>query len=167
MGCGMSKLKIEIDLSDLYAEVECGESNHGEFNMQDLFRDAIKAEVKAECRNMIREEVKVQARHFVVNELAPEMRAEIKTHIKEFLATKELSLTSYNGKTVDQCLEAHFSDLIGRGPLIDEVRELAKRWGVELKRQYDIAYANKLVQTLNDQGLLLPNVGQLLLDKQG
>jgi hypothetical protein len=101
--------------------------------------------------------------------LTNEIKAEMKMKQRDFMS--KYILPDHYGKemTADKYLESKFIDFLQdkNSILITEVRKIAEQWGETLKKQYDVAYASKIVQTLNDQGLLLPNVAQLLLAPKG
>ncbi|HMW48802.1 MAG TPA: hypothetical protein PK011_02710 [Marinagarivorans sp.] len=153
-------LKLELDLSEMFHQSEEG----GEYSIKEIFMDAVKSEVARSLREFVRSDIARTFSDFVSDELKSEIRAEMRIKLRNFMDTQELS-EGYGKVTVSAYLERMFNELIQGSTIRNQVADIAKSWGAELKKQYDIAYANKLVQTLNDQGLLLPNVGQLLLDK--
>lgn len=158
-----AKLKLELDLSELYTETE----EEGEYQLDELFKDAIKSEVKSEMRNIISLQVKGEIQRVSREELSNEIILEMKMFMRKFLTDYKLPDAYGDDQSPESFLLKKFKDEVVSGnKLANEVRDLAKKWGEELKRQYDVAYASKLVQTLNEQGLLLPNVAQLLLDKK-
>lgn len=160
------KIKIEIDLADLYHEVEENEGG-GSFDLKTIFKDAVDREIKQAMRNEISDIVRAEILKFIKNDLLIEIKTEMNMKLKDFM-TKHILPDHYGKeKTADKYLQDCFEDMLSskHSVLVAEVNTIAEKWGKALKQQYDVAYASKLVQTLNDQGLLLPNVAQLLLDK--
>lgn len=162
----MTKLTVSIDLSDLFVEKEVNRDDGGyvEFNFKEELQSAVMDEVKREVRSMASSEIKSVIASWVEQELKTEIRASMRTHLIDFLTTKKLTNDRYGGSTVDEFLQNQFAHEIGNsGQLAREVSGLAAKWGSNLKAQYDAAFATRIVEKLNEEGLLLPNVAQLLL----
>lgn len=160
----MAKLNLTIDMSDLFFEVNDDEGG-AEFSFNEILKDAVISEVKAQVRNLAQNEIKNVISEFIQNDLIVEVRAGMKTHLHEFLVNKKLT-GKYNDLTVSEVIERQFDMEIGRNESIGrEVGKLAEKWGATLKAQYDAAFATKIVHKLNEEGLLLPSAAQLLLSK--
>lgn len=155
----MSKLKIEVDMSELLVETD-----EGEWNIQDLFKNAIKSEIFMEMRKIVNKEITDEIRNYVSNDLAQEIKTEMRVYLREFLTTKTLP-AYYENKTVEKYLCDLFEEMIHKSKLIDEIRSLATKWGAATKQQYDGVFASKIVESLHAHGLLMPNAAQFLLEK--
>lgn len=156
----MSKLKIEVDMSDVLLEIH----EEGEWNLQELFKDAIKSEISAEMRKIVNKTITDEIRNYVSNDLAQEIKTEMRVYLREFLTTKQLP-DHYENKTVEKYLCDIFGGMIHKSTILDEIRSLATKWGAETKKQYDGVFASKVVESLHAHGLLLPNAAQFLLEK--
>lgn len=161
----MAKLNISVDLSDLFFE-ERSEEGYVEFNVNDMLKGAILDQVKSSVRDIVSAQVKQAVSDFCQADLNAEVRAMMKATVIEFMASKELPERYGNKVTVNQYLESRFESEVGqRGALAENVSKLAEKWGASLKAQYDAAFATKIVDKLNKEGLLMPNVAMLLLSK--
>ena len=119
----------------------------------------------------------------IVGQILPTLKAQVQEKIYES-TTKEVS------EKVTEVVNGEISRLIESGtlvtrdnrviPIIQHVRDmfngnhgwnnpgeilarLAKKFGDDLKLQYNAAFANKIVQNMKEQGLLRDDVVQILL----
>jgi hypothetical protein len=160
----MAKLNLSIDMSDLFFEVNDDEGG-AEFSFNEILKDAVIGEVKAQVRKLAQDEIKSVINEFIQNDLVVEVRAGMRAHLNDFLVNKKLT-GKYNDLTVAEIIERNFDNEIGRNDSIGrEVGKLAEKWGANLKAQYDAAFATRIVHKLNEEGLLLPTAAQLLLSK--
>lgn len=155
----MAKINVQVDMSDFFNEE--GE----EISLNDLMMDAIKCKVRDSMRELVTNEVRSTMKAFFKDELESEIRAEMKVFLRDFMTTKELP-ESYGNLTVEEYLLDKFNNSIHSSSILSEIRDLAKKWGEATKAQYDGVFATKVVESLNQMGLLIPSAAQFLLDKK-
>lgn len=156
-------MEITVKLDELFQEVR-GEDGYIEINLAE--------ELKAE----------------IIRKVVSESFQRVQKHLIEFIATEvSASVASIGAEKIRTIAEVHiastkiekygreisFSEAIleqltrqiDQGSLERTVRAQAESITKTLKAQYDLAFANQIVMGLQTQGLLKPEVAQLLLPK--
>lgn len=149
-------MKLLIELTDFYIE-------DGELN--DCLVQAIKRDVVAQIRAQIKESTEKKIADDVQAAIRDTVQAQINQSISEFVESGVITSSGKEVKIVDH-LRAVFVSSNGWNNPSEKLKELAKRFGEELKQQYNAIFATKIVMSMRDQGFLKEDVAQMLLGEK-
>ena len=86
----------------------------------------------------------------------------INDRLTELMAVGKIIIDKQEVSIVDH-IKKVFEQNIGWSNPRDQVAALAKQFGAQLKTQYDVLFANRIVVKLNEQGMLKDEVVRLLI----
>jgi len=167
------RIKVEVDLCDLYDEDGEGENFNEQIKTaiawdvkQAVLKDW-KAKITDEFKTYVVSEIEKSKTSFVddtLKELA--VNAKVKKRyssndmisIKDYI-TEELQRTQLSSDAVQNFLRKEIKAEENR------LKELSKSFTDELKERYDLLFASQIVTKLNENGMLKDKVAKLILDK--
>ena len=147
-------MKFTVDVEEFWIE-------------EDELTDALKRDVKRDVVNQISTDIKDK----VEQEIALKVKEAIDNKINLIIDSTLTDLMatgviSRNNQEIT--IEAYVKDLFqkntGWNQPARQIDDIAKKFGQELKAQYNNIFATKIVQNLKEQGMLKDEVAQILLE---
>jgi len=148
-------MKFEIEVKEFWIEDE---------ELSEALIGRIKREVVDQISKNIKNQVEVQITK-KVNEIVHEkVSLVIDNTLTDLIATGVLKQRGDLTVTIVDHVKEVFNKHHGWNNPDEQMKKLAKKFGEELKIQYNNIFANKIVQNMKEQGLLKNEVVQMLLD---
>lgn len=128
--------------------------------------EALQGHVKREVVRKISESVKDKVEKQIVKKLdeviEQKLALVIDSSLADLVATGMITYNRSEVSIVDH-IKHRFQSNSGWGDPSSHIDDIAKKFGAELKAQYNNVFANKIVQNMKEQGLLKDEVVQILL----
>lgn len=149
-------LNLSIELNDFWSGDE-------DTMLEESLRNAIVGEVNKVLRERVAESINRLVQEEFGDKLRATLSGMIAGKIEAIMLTESITVYNQEVKIIDH-VKRLFMDKHREWDDTERViRQQAKKWADDLKARYDIAFANQLVQKLNENGLLLPDVAKRLL----
>ena len=152
------KIKVEVDLNDLYCE---DSETIGEAVAQDI-RCSIVREVKYYLQDAIQKQIRSK-----VNEKVDELITKKSTvYISNYLKRGKIKKDTYSEEeiTIEEFIKDKFIKDTGWTAPKAVLEKLANGVADELKKRYDLLFASQIVSKLADKNLLVDrDIAKLLL----
>lgn len=152
------KLKIEIDLSDLVHDMLNDESTD--------FSEAVKSEITRSVIGGFKSGVQQQIDKLVSERINPQITSLIDAKVSETLdnlvAAGDMKVRGETIKIADFVRNMFESNTGWNNPQ-KQIEQIAKKFGDEMKLQYNNIFAMNIVKNLSEQGLLNADVAKALL----
>lgn len=133
----------------------------------DDLEPALKRHIIYECVKKINETIKEKVDSEVTKRVSEVVDSRL-SHVinQEIERLVEGGLLMKNGKEgkISEYIQDQFHRNHGWNKPHDIIEKIAKRFGEELKAQYNTIFASKIVQNMREQGMLKDDVAQLLLE---
>lgn len=156
------KLSVEIDLNDFYPE----NFDSGECSIAAEIKDLVRCQVRTEISKHISDDIK-ELISDSYNEFAKDKMKLIVDHQMESFVNEGMVSESVRSKELipikDELREVF--DQSGWNSPYDKMEKMSKKFGEEMRKRYDLAFASNIVKSLNQQNLLVDGVEKLLSDK--
>lgn len=159
------KIKVEVDLSDLYSEEE------GE-NYSQVVKAHITGEVKREVLKHFKETTGDEFSKAAIAQIEVS-KHELITKTLEGLAKVPMINVRHSKEPIslEEHIRSEYEKYVAQGSRFDGIIEkavikAAQDLGMELKDRYDMLFASQIVMKLNEQGMLREDVAKVLLDKK-
>lgn len=94
-----------------------------------------------------------------------EFKGKIDDRIKTIIETQKIGAKDHD-PLIDEWMREQFKNNTGWHSPTDTIKELAGRFGKEMKQRYDTLFASQIVIKMNEQGLLKEGVMDSLLDEK-
>ena len=150
-------MKITIDVADFWIE-------------DDQIELALKNFIIREVVLQINESIKVQIEK-AINRIAKEriqksLTRKIGRIIDRFILEDKVEgrYSKNDLVSVSEYIKQEFNNNSGYSSAKEKITELAKAFGNELKKRYDLLYASQIVATLHENGLMKENVMKMLAE---
>lgn len=151
-------MKITIDLKEFWLD--------GDHDLEEGLKKHLKHQVQNEIYSKIENEVRTQVTNLVKEKIEKTLTARLQTQIDELLVNGKVK--SYNNSSVEvspeEYLKERFVKDMGWSSPAEKVKELANKFGTEMKNRYDLLFASQLVAKMNETGLLKKEAAKLLLE---
>lgn len=154
-------MKFTIEVEDFWLNDEDNlEENLKKYIISDIVRQ-IDASIKAKVDDHINKEVKAQVEQTLYRKIS--------TLVGETIATDKIK--GYYSNDPEMTLQEHIKAKFNsshkeESKIFDQlIEKLAKQFGEELKKRYDLLFASQLVSKLHENGMLKEDVAKLLFDK--
>jgi len=151
-------MKFIIELSDFYLDEE-----------NDL-ESALKDHIIKSCVQKISTDLKSQIDECIINEVKKQVEVGLRTKISSFVSEcidNDKIKGRYTGDpemTLKEWVKLQYTSTAKeKAPLDSTIEKLAKQFGEELKKRYDLLFASQLVAKMKDSGFIKEEVIQLLL----
>ncbi len=157
-------LTIELNLSDIF--VDRGDE---ERSLTDLVKEHINYTGMREIKAAVDSAVSKHLQETIVKNLDGILSAMFSAKVEQILTAEKLSFGGYKDTTMQEFIIDRITRMEGRSiedTLKRHCEKAANDLGTKLKAQYDIAFANVLVQKLDNVGLLKSDVVRLLLSQE-
>ncbi len=148
-------MRIEIEIKDFWLDSEC--------DIEKALKDHVIHEAVSQITKSIKDKVDMQITLQVQKVLDARLAFVISERIAELVQTgviikdkKEISLVEH--------IKQLFHQNHGWDRPHDIMERIAKKFGEELKAQYNNIFATKIVMGLKEQGMLKDEVVQILLE---
>ena len=146
-------MKFTVELEDFYIE-------EGELN-ETLVR-AIKKEIVQSIRKKTKEDTEKKIADQVQNIVQAAIQSQIDESISLFVETGVITVQGKEIQIADH-LKNVFQNNHGWSSPTSKMESIAKRFGDDLKAQYNNIFASKIVQTMHQQGFLKDDMAKILL----
>jgi len=158
-------LTITLDLSDVFVD---GEEEHGS-SLTNVIKDHINYTAMKRIQDQVNLAVDRHLQSTIVKNLEGILAAMFSAKVEQMITAEKLSFSGYKETTIEEYILDRIARIENRtlGETLDKVcRKAADELGAKLKAQYDIAFANVLVQKLDNVGLLKSDVARLLISQE-
>lgn len=151
----MSTLKVEVDMRDIWIDTE----DEGSVTLQDAMKEAI----LQEARDLVIQKVREQINHIVVKEVQEGLQKLNEEYLRSIAEDFILNGKFANGADVKTQFESTMlQKMKSYGFDFPVINKVAQELVQNLKTQYDLAFANNIIQHLKQQGLLRDDKLQLI-----
>ena len=153
------KLKIEVDLEDVMSDM---------FNDEDSdLSSYIKADIVRSVINRIKPMMQESIDKLVTAKIQPIINSNIESAVSktldELIEKGEMKPHRSEPILIKDYVRNQFESNSGWGSPDKKIEELAKKFGAEMKLQYNNCFAMNIVKNLSEQGLLNDDVAKALL----
>jgi len=149
-------MKITVELNDFWIE-------EGELNS--ALSSEIKRSVIHQITKSIQDKVDIEITKKVEKVINGKIAAVIDMHIADCVNSGEITVNKAQISIKDH-LQNMFNSNTGWNNPRDQLIRLANDFGKQLKSQYDVAFANRIVIAIREQGMLKDEVVQMLLENK-
>jgi len=147
-------VKFSIEIDEFWLEDE---------DLSEALQAHIKRSVVTEISDNIKEEVETKITEKVTEVINDKVAQIIDSTLTDLIATGTILKNKESISIV-----SHVKDLFMRNSgwsnANSHIERIAKRFGEELKLQYNNVFANRIVQNMKEQGLLKDEVVKILLE---
>lgn len=147
-------MKFTVEVEEFWIEEE---------ELSAELKSHVRSEVMREISASIKDKVEKQITEKINEMMDQKTSLVIESSITDFLATGTIVDRGKNVPITDHLRELFHNNTGWRSPQ-EALAKLAKRFGEEIKLQYNAAFANKIVMNMKEQGLLKDEVVQILLE---
>jgi len=147
-------MKFTIEVEEFWIEEE---------DLTDELKGHIKRSVVHQISENIKDKVESQITKKVREVIEEKVAIIIDGTLTDLVATGMITIDRKEISIQDHC-KSIFKQSHGWGRPMDQLERLAKKFGEEIKLQYNAAFANKIVANMKEQGLLRDDVVQILLE---
>ena len=152
------KIKVEVDIQDIVDDMLCDECT-------DL-NDRVKDDITRSVVRKVTEQFQSSIDKLLSEKLTPRIQSlvdeKVMSTLDDLIEVGEMSTRS--GKVL---IKDHVKDLFeknnGWNSPESKIKEIAKKFGDEMKLQYSNCFAMNIVKNLSEQGLLNDDVAKALL----
>lgn len=150
-------MKFTIEVEDFWLEEE--ELNEA---LQAHLLSSVTHKISESIKDKVDKEISAKVTKTIEKSLLPLIDIELTKLI-------ETGIITPNSKeiTISEHIKNMFHNSRNWNSPKDQIERFSKRFCAELKLQYDAAFATKIVMGMKDQGLLKPEVVQMLLEDNG
>ena len=148
-------MHIKIDLADFYLD--------SDDHLESALREHVKSEVVREIWKRISDAVQTQITQQVSKVIEEQVNARVAATVDMLIEKGEIVRNRETIKITDHITKL-FAENNAWNNVGDPIKRLAESYAKQLKDRYDIAFANRLVVKINEQGLLKEDVARLLLE---
>ena len=148
-------MKFTIEVNDFYLE---------EDELSEALLAHLKREVVSQISNNIKDKVEQQITIKVTEAVNSKIALVIDSVLSDLIASETITFNKQE-ITITQHVKNIFMNNHGWNNPTEIMTKLGKKFGEELKLQYNNIFANKIVQGLKEQGMLRDDVVQMLLTK--
>jgi hypothetical protein len=146
-------MQFTIEVEDFWLEEE---------DLTEALTSKVKHEVVQGISASIKDKVEKQITEKINEVIEQKVSLIIDSTLTDLIATGMITSNRNEISIVDH-VKGIFQNNTGWSRPDDQISRIAKKFGEELKLQYNNAFANKIVQNMKEQGLLKDEVVQILL----
>ncbi len=152
-------MKFTIEVEDFYLDED--------EDLREGLKAHIKRDVVAQISKNIKEQTDKQITEKVSEAISQKLALVIDSTLNDLTTTGMITFNREEISIVDH-IKKVFMNSTGWSNPNAQIQKIAKAFTVELKTQYDMVFANRIVANLKEQGFLKDDLVQVLLtDKQG
>jgi hypothetical protein len=152
-------MKITIDISDFYLDPE------DQKGLENELKNHVKREVVKEIHKSISDKVKEQITDAISNEIQVSIKPIIDKTLSDLVDSSLIKPRGENEMLIKDYIKKIFENNNGWGSPEEKIKTLAKAYGDEMKKRYDLLFASQLVAKINENGLLKEDVAKKLLEQ--
>ncbi len=158
-------MKITVELDDFWMD--------GEESLSEELKHYVSIQVKKEIWESIKELATKTVTDIVREDVEKTMLAEGKKIVSTIIETKKIkapssSIADDDGMcTLEDYIKYEFENKSGWNSPFSKIKDLAKKFGDEMKSRYDLMFASQIVSRMNENGLLKEDVAKRLIEKEG
>lgn len=155
----MTKLNIELNLSDIFIESEEEVGN----SLSDSIRSSILYEATNQVRKMVDEQVSklvVQSIHEKLDLIIPAM---VQARLESIHLSEKFKGVYGSEMTLSDMIISKFQQTNFDRKMIEYVEATSKKYAEEIKKSYDSRFAAGIVEGLNKHNLLNADAAKILL----
>lgn len=152
-------MKFTVEVEDFYLD-EDGDLGDG-------LKAHIKNDVVCQISKNIKEQTEKQITEKVQEVINHKMELVIDSTLTDLIATGMITYNREKVSIVDHIKKVFVENAGWHNPR-SQIAEIAKQFTLELKKQYNMVFANEIVVKMKEQGFLKDDLVQILLtDKKG
>jgi hypothetical protein len=155
------KINFELDMEDLISDMLCDESYDIE--------EAIKGEIISKTIRKILPTIEKQVNEQIFKRVDVVITERIDQAVESAISNIiDNGVITHRGvtMTMEERIIGIFSDHSSWGNPMKKLESIAKKFGEELKLQYNAAFATRIVVNMKEQGLLKDDVVKVLLENK-
>lgn len=153
------KFTVEID------EFWLDEDSNG---FEEELKESIKNDVCHQIKKLMLTSIETEITNVVKEQIEETLKEQIQVLVADVISTGEIRVDSYsdNKIPIKDWIKKKFNGNCGYGSAENQIKELAKKFGDEMKQRYDLLFASQIVAKLDEHGLLKEDIAKLLIDKK-
>lgn len=150
------KFTVEID------EFWLDEDSNG-FDAE--LKEAIKNDVCHQIKKLMLTQIENEITNVVKQQVTDTLKEQIQALVTDVISTGKIKVDSYSSDEIpiEDWIKKKFNGNCGYGSAENQIKELAKKFGDEMKQRYDLLFASQIVAKLDEHGLLKEDIAELLL----
>jgi hypothetical protein len=149
-------MKFTVEVEDFYLDGE---------ELSSSLVEAVKGNVVATIKQNIEKKVDEAIRIAVQAKIEQELTLQINLRVSELIASGKIIKDKAEISIVDY-IKQQFEKHSGWNSPYDQITNLAKRYGDEMKKRYDFFYANHIVQQMHTVGIIKEEVYKNLIGEK-
>lgn len=152
-------MKFTIEVEDFWLDSDSG--------LEPALKNHVIREVVNQINNQIKKKVEDHITTEVKKQVEEKFYVRMNQLIKEVIETEKIKSGYNNGEliTIQQYLKQQFENNHGYRSPDSVIKDLASKFGNDLKARYDLLFASQLVAKLNENGMLKEDIAKLLLEQ--
>lgn len=156
-------MKITVELDEIWMD--------GESSLTEEINHYVKTQVKKEIWDNINEVVNTTITKLVQEEIEKDLISKGQKMVSKIIETEKIKSPSINIGvegycTLEELIKYKFDNSTGWQSPVRKIEELAKSFGNEMKKRYDLLFASQIVTKMNENGLLKEDAAKKLLTKE-
>lgn len=161
------KIVIELSFDDIVSDM-FGDASHSEYGCEpassfsEAVRDAVISQVVREVRKSVSDAAVQKASELAIEEAKKFIDGELKTILRERLVAADFEVRG-SKQNLDTIISGRIHTLDPIRTVTNHIDQKSEAFAKEMKARYDNVFAMKIVQSLNSQKLLSPEVSKMLL----
>jgi polyhydroxyalkanoate synthesis regulator phasin len=153
------KLKIEVDLDDVVSDM----FDHENDDLKHFIKlDIVKSVIDA-LKPVFHESIQKLVTEKIQPIIDSDINAAVSKCLDELIEKGEMKPPRSEPILIKDYVRGQFEKNSGWGNPNDKIADLAKKFGAEMKLQYNNHFAMNIVRNLSEQGLLNDDVAKALL----
>lgn len=150
------KFTVEID------EFWLDEDSKG---FEEELKQSIKIDVCQQIKDLMLLHIENEITNVVKQQVSDSLREQIQALVADVISTGKIRENSYSDTEIliEDWIKKQFQGGCGYQNADAKIKELAKKFGDEMKQRYDLLFASQIVAKLDEHGMLKKDIAELLL----
>jgi len=151
-------MKFKVEIEDFYLDRE----EDIEPSLKQFVINSVVQTINKQIEKRIEDTINLQVKQLIEKHLT----LQIQKQVLDFVINGKVKgrYTSNKEISIEQYIKEDFEHNSGYSSPHEKIAELAKTFGDELKRRYDLLFASQIVAKLNTNGLLKEDVAKMLIE---
>lgn len=153
------KFTVEID------EFWLDEDSNG---FEEELKESIKNDVCHQIKKLMLTKIENEITNVVKKQVENTLKEQIQALVTDVISTGKIKVDSYSSDEIpiEDWIKKKFNGNCGYGSAENQIKELAKKFGDEMKQRYDLLFASQIVAKLDEHNFLKEDIAKLLIDKK-
>lgn len=150
-------MKITIDVSEFYFE---------DADFESSFKEYVKTQAIQKVFSQIEKQVEQHLTKEIKEQVEKRMVQQMNAFITEFIKVGKVKSTEYSSAEmipISQFITEKFAKDSGWSSPSETIKKLAKEFGEEMKKRYDMQFASHVVLKMEENGFLKEGIAQKII----